>query len=52
MNDDDPLGTIINISLIVMLSLTAALGCFRIFRIWKENREAAREEAREKELWK
>ena len=51
MSNSDPIGTAINIGLVVLLILTAVLGCFRLYRFWKENREAAREEAREKELW-
>lgn len=43
---------IINISITVLLALSVGLGCFRLYNIRKENREAAREEAREDELWK
>jgi heme/copper-type cytochrome/quinol oxidase subunit 2 len=51
MNNSDLIGTAINIGLVVLLVLTAILGCIRLYRFRKEQREAAREESREKELW-
>jgi len=43
--------TLFNVGIATLLVLGSAYGGIRFYQIRKENREAAREEAREEELW-
>ena len=52
MNVSDPFDTIITVGLIIMVTMTVGAGLLKLFLAWKEKREAAREDAREDELWK
>ena len=52
IDGNDPIDTLIDISLIVMISLTAGLGLVKLYLFWKEKRDIAREDAREEELWR
>ncbi len=52
VSSSDPIDTFINISLVILVSLTIGAGCLQLYLTWKENRDAAREDAREEELWK
>ena len=43
---------IIYISIFILVVLLAGAGLIKLYYVWKEKREAAREDARENELWK
>ena len=51
-DQSDPTGKAIDIGLGLMLVLTAGFGSIRLYQFLKEKRLAAREEEREKALWR
>jgi hypothetical protein len=48
----DPVGLLIYIILGILIAFGLIWTGITLYQVWKEKREAAREEAREEELWK